>query len=275
MTSGIREGDCVELLQSVLPKLGLRWAAISRNRRQVCRRLKARIRSLGLPDPRAYAEYAERHPDEWAALEAMCSITISRFYRDRAVFDPLARDVLATLACELPIGSPLRVWSAGCASGEEPYSIALIWELEVAARYPGRELQILATDRDPRLLERAAIGCYRRSSLRELPASWVERAFTNDGDCWCLDQTLRRCVTFQCQDLRQTLPDGPFDLILCRNLAFSYFEVAEQRALLARLIDRLGANRFLVLGLDEVLPDEAGFERLPQSELIWRRVTAR
>jgi chemotaxis protein methyltransferase CheR len=272
MTTGIHEDECVEFLQSALPRLGLRWAAFRRNKRQVCRRLKTRIRSLGLPDPSAYARYVERHPDEWSVLEALCSVTISRFYRDRAVFDALAHEVLPTLAHGLPKGQPLRVWSAGCASGEEPYSIALIWELDVSTSQPARELQILATDRDSQLLERAAVGCYRRSSLRELPAAWVERAFTNVGDAWCLDRMLRRSVTFQCQDLRQTLPNGPFDLILCRNLAFSYFELAEQRALLVRLSGQLAPSGFLVLGLDEALPGAASFERLPQSELIWRRV---
>lgn len=274
MTTGIQESECVEFLEWAIPKLGLRWTAFRRNKRQVCRRLKTRIRALGLTDPRAYAEYVEQHPDEWTALEALCAVTISRFYRDAAVFDALAREVLPALARELPEGEPLRGWSAGCASGEEAYSIALMWELELAARHPARELRVLATDRDPQLLERAAVGCYRRSSLRELPAGWIERAFTNDGDHWCLAPELRRSVTFQCHDLRQPLPEGPFSVILCRNLAFSYFEVAEQRALLTRLSDRLGPNGVLVLGLDEKLPDTTGFEQLPQSEWMWRRVRA-
>ncbi len=275
MTSGIHEAECVAFLESALPRLGLRWSAFRRNKRQVCRRLRTRLRSLGLPDPRAYAEYVERHPDEWSVLEALCTVTISRFYRDRAVFDSLAHVVLPTLARELPTGQPIRVWSAGCASGEEPYSIALIWELEVGVDHPGREFQVLATDRDPQLLERAAVGCYRRSSLRELPAAWIERAFASAGEGWRLDTALRRSVTFQRQDLRETLPEGPFDLILCRNLAFSYFEVAAQRALLVQLIDRLGPTGFLVLGLDEALPDAACFEELPQSKFIWRRVHPR
>lgn len=272
MPNPISEEQCVELLEWAVPRLGLRWDAFQRNKRQVCRRLRNRIRELQLPDPAAYAGYLERTKSEWPVLDAICAVTISRFYRDREVFDQLVSDVIPALMRELPAGQPLRVWSAGCASGEEPYSIALMWELELKRSYPERELELLATDRNAELLERAAIGCYRRSSLRELPAAWIDRAFTNVGDGWCLDAELRRTVTFECQDLRQASPSGIFDVILCRNLAFSYFDLAEQRTLAKRLKAQLASNGALVLGLDEVVPDEAGLERWQRSDLIWRPI---
>src|SRR3954464_10873763 len=125
----MRNAECVELMQWALPRLGLRWSAFRRVKGQVCKRIRTRVQALGLADARAYAQYLECHSDEWGTLEAMCGITISRFYRDHPVFDALAQDVLPMLTCQLAEGEPLRVWSAGCASGEEPYSIALIWEL--------------------------------------------------------------------------------------------------------------------------------------------------
>jgi len=242
-----------ELLAWAPPQLGLRWRSFRRNKRQVTRRVVLRIRALGLRDARAYAAYLEANATEWAQLEALCVVTISRFYRDRPVFDHLTAHVLPGLAGE----SPVRVWSAGCASGEEPYSIALAWEHQVSPRFPGAELQVLATDRDATLLARAADGCYRHSSLRELPAAWIAPSFTNTGELWCLDPALRRTVVFEQQDLRREAPDGELGLILCRNLAFSYFALDVQRAVLATFVARLRPDGALVIGRGETLPDHA------------------
>jgi chemotaxis protein methyltransferase CheR len=156
----MRDAECVQLLQWALPKLGLRWAGYRRVKRQVCRRVRPRFQGLGCADARAYAAHLERAPSEWAVLEGLCGVTISRFSRDRAVFECLARQVMPALAHELADGE-LRVSSAGCASGEEPHTIALIWEQRFAADHPGRALRVLATDRDSQLLARAAASCYR------------------------------------------------------------------------------------------------------------------
>ncbi|HKP59425.1 MAG TPA: CheR family methyltransferase [Polyangiales bacterium] len=268
----MRDAEYFDLMRWALPRMGLRWSAFRRVKRQVCKRIRARVHALELTDAQAYAQYLERHPDEWATLEAMCGITISRFYRDRPVFDVLAKDVLPRLTSQLEPGESLRVWSAGCASGEEPYSIALIWELEVSPRFPGRELQVIATERNRHLLARAAAACYRHSSLRELPAAWVASAFTNVADGWCLDPKLLSSVTFERQDLRRTMPSGPFHVILCRNLAFSYFELSEQHAVQRALVERLSSNGHLVIGLNETLPEAEQLEQLPQSPYIHRRL---
>ncbi|HKU43421.1 MAG TPA: CheR family methyltransferase [Polyangiales bacterium] len=263
------DARCDELLAWALPQLGLRWAGFRRVKRQVCRRVRARIAELALADERAYRAFLASHPGEWPVLEAMCGITISRFYRDRAVFDCLRQRVLPALVRRA--ADPLRVWSAGCASGEEPYTIALIWELELAVSRPGLAFQVLATDSNPRLLERAAHACYRHSSLRELPREWIARSFTQRGDAWCLDPSLRRSVTLETQDLRRTLPPGQFQLILCRNLAFSYFDAAEQRRVLDGMIERLSPGGHLVLGQREQLPEPSELVRLAECELIYRR----
>ena len=250
----MRNEDCTRLLAWALPQLGLRWAGFRRVKRQVCRRVGLRIRELGLATPDEYARYLERTPGEWEQLEALCGITISRFYRDAEVFDVLKQHVMPTLARALAPGETLHVWSAGCASGEEAYTIALIWELQVAAEAPDHQLHILATDRNPQLLERATRAHYRHSSLRELPRPWVDRAFNKLDELWCLDPALRRSVTFERADLRRSMPSGEFALILCRNLAFSYFELSEQRTILQQFIQRLSPGGVLVIGLNEQLP---------------------
>jgi len=142
--------ECVQFLQWALPRLRLRWAGFRKVRKQVCRRLARRINELGLPAVSAYRAYLDTHPEEWTIVDAFCPITISRFYRDRATFQALERDVMPALAtAALARGDPtFRCWSIGCASGEEPYTVAMLWMLRLRHRFPCR-LQIIATDIDP------------------------------------------------------------------------------------------------------------------------------
>jgi chemotaxis protein methyltransferase CheR len=248
------DSDCVHFLQWALPRMGLRWRGFRGLRRQVCRRIAARMRELGVADLQAYATHLEHHPEEWEALEALCSVTISRFYRDRQVFDCLSERVLPELARAAGPRGTVHVWSAGCASGEEPFTLALISQLRLAATFSDVDLRVLATDRDAHLLERAMRGCYRQSSLRELPPEWIERAFEPSADAWCLRAELRAVVNFQRADIRRALPPGPFQLILCRNLVFTYFDEQEQQRLLRELNARLAPNGYLVIGGHERLP---------------------
>lgn len=256
----MNDQDCVRLLQWALPRLGHRWEGYRRVRRQVCRRIDARIGSLGLADVAAYRHLLETERSEWAALRACLRVTISRFFRNRGVFQALADSVLPTLAESAAQRDErvLRVWSAGCASGEEPYSLSLLWAFQLQARHPGITVSILATDADTQVLERAEAACYPTSSLRELPPQWRDQAFTRANGRYCLHPELRRGVRFEQQDMSSVLPDGPFQLILCRNLAFTYFDPALQRRIASDLLQRLAPGGFLVLGVHEHLP--AGIE---------------
>lgn len=247
---------CVAFLRWALPRLRLRWQGFRKVRRQVCRRIHERLRALEVADLDAYRGYLEEHPGEWSELGLLCTASISRFCRDRSVFEALAREVLPQLAaaCEARHRSPLRCWSVGCASGEEPYSLNILWHLELAAVHPGVRLEVLATDVDASLLARAERGRYRASSLRELPAVWLDAAFQPAEDQLLLRPEFQEAVELRRSDLRTEVPDERFDLILCRNLAFTYFEEDLQREVLARLVGRLLPGGALVIGLHERLP---------------------
>lgn len=153
----MQDRDCVEFLRWALPRLHLRWRGFRRVRRQVCRRLNRRLRELSLEDLEAYRSHLARHEAEWEVLDGLCRISISRFHRDRAVWDVLRDDVLPTLArvAQARRQPALMAWSAGCASGEEPYSLTAVWQLGVRHGFPGLALSVLATDSDPGLLARA------------------------------------------------------------------------------------------------------------------------
>ena len=267
----MRDEDCIRLLQAVLPRLGLRWAGYRRVRRTPCRRISRRMRELGLGDVTAYLAYLERAPAEWAALDALLHIPLSRLWRDRAVFDALASDLVPRLAGAALEGgrTTLRVWSAGCASGEEAYSLAILWE----AAAPGDvRLRIVATDADPHLLERARRACFPSSSLAEVPPERREAAFERRGGLYCVRAPLREGVELRCQDVRREAPEGPFDLVLCRNLAFTYFEPALQDEVLARILAVLRPGGALVVGLHESLPAAApGVAPWPGARGVYER----
>lgn len=237
----------------------MRWAGFRKVRRQVCKRIDRRLRELGLASISAYSSYLNSHREEWGFLDSLCWISISRFCRDQHVFDFLTKTILPNLArSALASGqSKLHCWSAGCASGEEPYTLSMLWKLGVfAERLPQIDLAVVATDADPHLLQRAESGCYPASSLRDLPPSWISLAFERVGDAYSIRERFRQGVHFLRQDIRKELPVGPFRLILCRNLAFTYFEPALQREVLSKMLPRLAAGGAIVIGRRESLPPE-------------------
>ena len=226
-------------------------------RRQVYKRINRRLQELGLLSVAAYRVYLEDHPGEWPALEGLCRIGISRFYRDRSVFQHLEHEILPQLA-QLVIArreGEIRCWSAGCAGGEEPYTLAIIWRHRLAMQFPTLHLRIVATDIDSQAIRRAEHGCYRTSSIKDLPTEWRTQAFVTTADELCLKNEYRASVTFMVQDIREQGPEGLFHLILCRNLVFTYFDEALQRKTLQRLTDRLAPGGALVIGKIESLPD--------------------
>ena len=267
----MKDADCICFLQWALPRLGLRWAGFRRVRRQVCKRLSRRLVALGLEGVLDYRALLGTDPAEWGRFDGLCRVSVSRFFRDRWIWESLAGELLPRLTAQALArgGDRLRAWSAGCASGEEPYTLALLFAL---AQPPVRcGLEIVATDADPGLLGRARRACYARSSLRELPASW-RAAFAPSEDGLCLRAEYHSMVRFQEQDLRRDHPPGPFDLILCRNLAFTYFASSRQAEIARCLLGLLVPGGLLLLGSHESLPD--GIPGLEQERpWLYRRAT--
>jgi chemotaxis protein methyltransferase CheR len=249
------DAEFVAFLQWSTPRLGLRWRGFRNVRGTVRKRLRKRMAELGIQDLNAYRVRLESHPEEWSVLNAMCRIPISRFYRDRAVFDMLRDEIVPERArAARETGQRVRIWSAGCASGEEPYTVAILWHLHIASSCPDIALEILATDADETMLARARRGCYAGGSLPELPSHWRVEAFRQEGPLWCVRDEFRQEIAFRCEDLRTTAPDGPFDVVLCRNVAFTYFDEALQYVVAERLLGRLRPGGVLVLGNHEALP---------------------
>jgi chemotaxis protein methyltransferase CheR len=253
----VTDGEGVAFLQWALPQMRMRWVGFRKVRGQVRKRLSRRLRELALATLEDYREYLEAHPGEWAVLDGCCRITISSFYRDRAVFDTLRDPLLPELGRRARARgrAVLRAWSAGCASGEEPYTLSLAWELDAQRQAAGIDLEIVASELDPAVLARARAACYAERALEPLPPEWVEAGFERLGEEeMCVRPRFRRRVQIVEQDIREEMPAGMFDLLLCRNLVFTYFEASLQADLLERLLRRMAPAGVLVIGAHETLP---------------------
>ncbi|MDH3201120.1 MAG: chemotaxis protein CheR [Myxococcales bacterium] len=245
----MKDPDCISFLQWALPRLQLRWPGYRKVRRQVCKRVDRRIRALGLDGVDAYRARLEADPAEWAVLDDLTRITISRFFRERDAFTYLCEVALPELH-KRTAPKPVRIWSAGCAAGEEAYTLA------IAARQQSISLRIVATDSDEHQLVRAREARYSAGCLKELPARWRMSAFEQKGDEFVLRDELRADVELLRQDIRRDMPTGPFHLILCRYLTFTYFDARLQHQIAERLLTRIIPNGFIALGKHESWPED-------------------
>jgi chemotaxis protein methyltransferase CheR len=150
--------------------------------------------------------------------------------------------------------------------------------MQLQQRCPDITLRILATDVDPQLLNRARTACYPFSSLKELPAAWRESAFTESTGRYCLQSAFKRPVLFIEHDVRDPVPATALQLILCRNLVYTYYDEGLQRETTQRLVDALQPGGLLVVGSHETLPNDVpGFTPLFCNRAIYKepeRVTA-
>lgn len=269
--------ECIELLQWALPRMGLRWDGFRNVRGQVCKRIGRRIAALGLEGVAGYRERLESDVREWSELDALCRVTISRFYRDRGVFELLAAEVLPELAARARErgASAFRALSLGSGGGEELYTLSLLWGARIAPRFPSLPLAIIGIDADPEQVERARVASYPGGALAELPQELRELGFERSGAAWRVREELRSGVEIRCGDVRAELPEGPFDVVLCRNLVFTYFGPELQRELLSRIERSLVPHGVLVLGKRERLPEGSSFRELRRGSSVWARVDAR
>jgi len=269
----MKDTDCIAFLQWALPHLDLRWLGYRKVRRQVCRRIARRVTELQLHDLAAYGRRLEADPAEWQALDDCCRITISRFFRDRRVFETLRTRVLPDVAARAARqGREARIWSAGCASGEEPYTLKILWDLEIARSYRYVPLSLVATDIDAGMLARARQGIFEATSLRELPSRFIGEAFDHTDNRYSVKPEYRRGIDFIVQDLRAQAATGPFDLVLCRYVAFTYFAEQLQRRTLQHILTQLLPGAYLVIGTHEQIPDrEFGLTPLGDSPQIFQK----
>ncbi len=246
------------------------------------RRLEQRLALANCRDSQAYWQYLLLHPEELDGLLGALTINVSRFFRDTLTFEYLGDRLLPAILTEkgkVPLSS-FRIWSAGCANGEEPYSIAiLIHELFRKENFRGT-VDFFATDIDPECLNRAQEGRYRKESLQGVKFGILEKYFHRQGDWFQLAPEIRSLVDFSLFSLldpkSQVPPEsvfGDFDLILCRNVLI-FFNVETQQQVFDRLYRSLNKGGYLVLGEAESPPSNSLclFQRVNDCCHIYRKI---
>lgn len=222
------------------------------------RRIAVRMRACGVHTYDAYAAHLADTPEEYERLRAALTINVTRFYRNPETWEYLRAAVLPELLRRT--SGRVRAWSAGCASGEEPYTIALV--LAEACAALGRPewftgVRIDATDVDRESLERTRAARYGADALVDLPPPLRARWLQPDGAGWTVSEPLRRAVTVRPLDLGREPPPAPrYDLICCRNVVI-YFGRTVQEQLFERFADALAPGGYLVLGKVETLAGAA------------------
>ena len=222
------------------------------------RRIAVRMRARGVHTYEDYARVLDRDALEYARLLDALTINVTRLFRNREVFTALAARVIPELWAW---SSPrLRLWSAGCSSGEEAYSLAIL--LHQHAKTSDREpalsrVDVLGTDVHEPSLEAAALGAFPEVALEEVPAELRAAYFSAGPAPYRVPREVRRLVRFERHDLlRDPAPGDGFALIACRNVLI-YFDRASQERLFASFHAALAPAGFLVLGMVETLFGEA------------------
>lgn len=254
-----REFEFTDRDFSVLRQVAFEHTGITlgENKRQMMYgRLARRIRQLGLGSFAAYCARLEQDPDsELGELINAITTNLTAFFRENHHFEHLTNVALPAILARNAASRRLRVWSAGCSTGEEPYSVAMT--LAESGQLAGWDARILATDIDTNVIAKAASGVYAEERVRDLEQArarrWFRKGSGPNAGKVRIAEVLRDMIAFRQLNLLGPWPmQGPFDIIFCRNVVI-YFDKDTQRKLFARYADMLAPQGYLYIGHSETL----------------------
>lgn len=238
------------------------------------RRIARRMALIGLrPDDVApYLEILRSDPDERARLSADLLIHVTSFFRDTAVFEHLSATAIPGLVAAISSDRPLRIWVAGCSTGEEAYSLAILCHEALEAAGSKARLQILASDVDPEAIATARAGFYPKEIEGSISAARLARFFVAEDNGWRVTSTLRDVVVFTVADLLSDPPFSKIDLVSCRNVLI-YLGPEAQKRVIARCCFALRQGGLLLLGAAEMPGASDGCFAIEDKDArLWRRV---
>jgi two-component system CheB/CheR fusion protein len=269
-----RPADDDEQLQTLLDRLRDHSGIDFTNYRAgtINRRLQRRIAATGTADLADYSQFAQRDPSEYQRLANSFLINVTEFFRDPDLFDYLRVEVLPPLVERARERGELRVWSAGCATGEEAYSLAMLLADALGADLERVTVRVFATDLDEDAIAFARRGIYPASALATVPAELIARQFLEIGVAYEVRKPIRNLVVFGQHDLGQRSPFPRIDLALCRNVLM-YFTPELQKRALQLFAFALREGGLLALGKAETVNPLSEYFALQEPRLkIYRRV---
>ncbi len=221
-------------------------------RASLMRRLQKRMQAVNIESYGAYTDYLEVHPDEFAQLFDTILINVTNFFRDPAAWAQISSDILPRILAAKRPDEQIRVWSAGCASGEEAYTIAMLLAEALGVDQFHERVKIYASDVDDAALNRARLATYTARDVAAVAPELVDKYFDQIDQRFVIRKDLRRGVIYGRHDLVQDAPISRIDLLICRN-ALMYFNAEAQTRILSRFHFGLNDNGFLFLGKAEML----------------------
>src|SRR3954462_15788627 len=263
--------DFEALLQFLRDSRGFDFTGYKRS--SLMRRVDRRMQQVSITSYADYLDHLQLHQDEFTSLFNTILINVTGFFRDPDAWTQLSEDALpAMLAARNPWG-PVRVWSAGCASGEETYTAAIVLAELLGPEQFRERVKIYATDVDEDALTAARHAAYTEKDVKQVPEDLRERYFEVQGERYAFRSDLRRSIIFGRNDLVQDAPISRVDLLVCRNVLM-YFNAETQAKILRRFHFALSPGGVLFLGKAEMLLGHGAlFAPLDVRRRVFRKVT--
>jgi two-component system, chemotaxis family, CheB/CheR fusion protein len=243
-------GDLEVLLDYLRRSRGFDFTGYKRT--SLSRRIEKRMQAVGADGYLGYLDHLEVDPEEFTHLFNTILINVTSFFRDPPAWEYLGSEILPRLAADKREGEPIRVWSAGCASGEEAYTLAMAIAEALGPEAVKERVKIYATDVDEDALNQARQARYTAKQVEGVPPELLERYFERNGEGYVFSKELRRSVIFGRHDLIQDAPISRIDLLVCRN-TMMYLNSDTQSHVLARFSFALREGGYLFLGKAEML----------------------
>jgi chemotaxis methyl-accepting protein methylase len=241
----------------ILRFFDLSWSGYRKVRKGVKKRIARHLKETGCRNIHDYLLLLKENPEAAGKAKQLLTVSISRFFRDRRLWEVLEATVIPRLLQEIGLTGlrPFRVWSAGCACGEEAYSLKILWD-EIGNRsFKAPPIEIWATDTNPEVLERARAGTYPGSSLRNMTDSVLRNCFVPVSDGFAIKEGLKEGLQWIQHDfISQSPPCLDFDLIFLRNNLLTYYEPPIKIKAFAQILAVLRVGGFLIIGNNEEIP---------------------
>ena len=244
------------LLEFVRDERGFDYTGYRRP--MLMRRFEKRMQTVGVDSWPAYQAYLAEHAEEYVELFNTILINVTGFFRDKEPWEVVAAEIIPRLLADKPANAPLRIWSAGCPSGEEPYTVAMLLAEALGEDGFRRRVKIYATDVDEDALAEAREAQYTTRQLEKVPAEFRQRYFAQSNRGFIFRNDLRRAVIFGRNDLHRDPPISRVDLLVSRN-TLMYFDSELQQRILANFHFALNRGGFLVVGKAEALQSGRNF----------------
>jgi two-component system CheB/CheR fusion protein len=225
-------------------------------RPSLTRRVGKRMQEVGAQTFDDYRDYLEVHSEEFAHLFNTILINVTHFFRDPQAWDYLSTEIIPQILADKKPEDVIRVWSAGCASGEEAYTLAMLLAEHLGTLAFRQRVKIYATDLDQDALGIARQGSYDARTVEDIPGALLEKYFDRTGSRYSFNTDLRRCVIFGRNDLAHDAPISRLDLLVCRN-TLMYFNAESQNDILSHFHFALQDKGFMFLGKAEMLLTQA------------------